>query len=103
MERIKLELATSDVTVYIDWNQLKEGHEIAYLRTDICLRSTQSYNLEERQICADMEAATAEIDAALRNDFQQMLDFLQKSNPEHFDWWAEALLGKIPDSLGEIV
>ena len=53
-----------------DWNHLREEHEIAYLRADICLGSPQSYSLEEkRQICEDMDASTKAIDAAMRADF----------------------------------
>ena len=86
-----------------NWNELMEEHEIAYLRADICLGSPQSYSLEDKKnICADMESTTAEIDAAMRDDFQQMpplaqakmLDLLQKADPEHFDWWLEVLAGK---------
>ena len=48
-----------------DWNHLREEHEIAYLRADICLGSPQSYSLEEkRQICEDMDANTKASDAA---------------------------------------
>ena len=95
-----------------NWNALREEHEIAYLRADICPGSPQSFSLEDKKnICADMEASTAKIDAAMRNDFQQMpplaqakmLDLLQKADPKHFDWWLEVLAGKTPDSLEEIV
>ena len=58
-------------------------------------------------ICADMEASTAEVDAALRADFEalspvaqdKMLDLLQKADPEHFDWWRSLLAGSTPDAL----
>ena len=97
-------LRTKEETVMAaNWNELMEEHEIAYLRADICLGSPQSYSLEDKKnICADMESTTAEIDAAMRDDFQQMpplaqakmLDLLQKADPEHFDWWLEVLAGK---------
>lgn len=90
-----------------DWNRIKEDHEPAYFRADVCLGSPQSYSLEEKkQICADMEASTAEVDAALKADFEalppvaqdKMLDLLAKADPEHFNWWKELLLGKTLDS-----
>ena len=82
------------------WNALREEHEIAYLRADICLGSPQSYSLEEKkQICEEMAASTAKIDAALRADFEalppvaqdKMLDFLRKADPGNFDWWLGIL------------
>ena len=54
----------------IDWGKLYENHAIAYLRGDLATSSPQSYSLEEMQaICADMEASTETIDAAMRADF----------------------------------
>ena len=91
----------------INWDKLSEDHAIAYLRGDLATSSPQSYSLAEMQtICADMEASTAEVDAALRADFEalspvaqdKMLDLLQKADPEHFGWWMETLVGKMPDS-----
>ena len=93
------------------WNRMREEHELAYFRADVCLGSPQSYSLEEkRQICADMDASTTEIDAALRADFEalppvaqdKMLDLLQKADPEHFEWWKDTLLGEMPASVAEI-
>ena len=93
------------------WHALSEEHEIAYLRADICLGSPESYSLEEKkQICEEMAASTAEIDAALRADFEalppiaqdKMLDLLQNADPEHFEWWKETLLGEMPASIKEI-
>ena len=89
-----------------DWNRLAEEHELAYFRADVCLGSPHSFTLEEkRRICEEMEASTNEIDEAMRRDFQQlppfaqgkMLDLLQKADPEHFDFWMETLVGKVPD------
>ena len=89
-----------------DWNHLAEEHEMAYFRADVCPGSPQSFSLDEkRRICEEMEASTNEIDEAMRRDFQQlppiaqgkMLDLLQKADPEHFDFWMETLVGKIPD------
>ena len=49
------------------WNRMREEHELAYFRADVCLGSPQSYSLEEkRRICVDMDASTAEIDAQAR-------------------------------------
>ena len=56
-----------------DWNRLAEEHELAYFRADVCLGSPQSFSLEEKsQICDEMEASTAEVDAALRKDFESL-------------------------------
>ena len=89
------------------WDALREEHEIAYLRADICLGSPQSYSLEEKkQICADMEASTEAIDAAMRADFEslppefrvKLLDMLCSSGCMTPEWWSETLVGKMPDS-----
>ncbi|MDY2722803.1 MAG: hypothetical protein SPG07_04720 [Coriobacteriales bacterium] len=93
------------------WNDLMTEHELAYFRADVCLGSPQSYSLDEkRQICEEMEASTAEIDAAMRSDFEamppaaqaRMLDLLQKADPDHFSWWLEILVDKMPESLSQI-
>lgn len=90
------------------WQALKEEHELAYFRADVCLGSPQSFSLDEkRQICEQMEASTSEIDEAMCRDFQQlppiaqdkMLDLLKQADPEHFDFWMETLVGKTPDSV----
>ena len=100
-----------DMSTNTDWNRIKEDHELAYFRADVCLGSPQSFSLEEKkQICADMEASTAEVDAALRADFEslppvaqdKMLDLLQKVDPGNFNWWKEVLLDEMPDTLCEI-
>ncbi|ACV22414.1 Uncharacterised protein [Slackia heliotrinireducens] len=92
-----------------DWNHLREEHEIAYLRADICLGSPQSYSLEEkRQIYEDMDASTKAIDAAMRADFWSMpaevrsrlLDMLGSSGCETRQWW-EDLLGAHPSDLSQ--
>ena len=95
-----------DMSTNTDWNRIKEDHELAYFRADVCLGSPQSYSLEEkRQICADMKASTAEVDAALKADFEalspvaqdKMLGLLQKADPENFEWWKSVLVGEMPD------
>ena len=93
-------------------NQLIENHEIAFLRADICLGSPESYSLDEkRQICEDMAASTAEIDAAMRADFESLPDFAKKKlldmlgapgTPER-KWWEDILLpiDELPDTPPE--
>ncbi len=93
-------------------NQLIENHEIAFLRADICLGSPESYSLDEkRQICEDMAASTAEIDAAMRADFESLPDFAKKKlldmlgapgTPER-EWWEDILLpiDELPDAPPE--
>ncbi len=94
-----------------NWNQMIEDHEITFLRGDICLGSPQSYSMEEkRQICADMEASTAAIDAALKADFESLspeaqsmlLDMLCASGCMTPEFWKETLIGKIPDSIATL-
>ena len=59
------------MTTATEWNRMREEHELAHFRADVCLGSPQSYSLEEKkQICEDMETSTAEIDAAMRADFE---------------------------------
>ena len=61
-----------------NWNQLKENREIAFLRGDLVTSSSQSYTLEEMKAISDeMAASTAEVEAALRADFQAMPAFAQ--------------------------
>ena len=94
------------------WQELAEEHEMAYFRADVCLGSPQSFNLEEKkQICADMEASTTEIDAAMRADFEslppefrvRLLDMLCASGCESEKFWKDLLLGEVPDNVDEIV
>lgn len=82
------------------WQELAEEHEMAYFRADVCLGSPQSFNLEEKkQICADMEASTKAVDAAMRADFwslpaearDRLLDLLGASNCETRQWWEDLL------------
>ena len=93
------------------WETLAQEHEMAYFRADVCLGSPQSFSLEEKkQICAEMDASTAEIDAALRKDFESLppetqgmlLDMLCASGCMTPDFRKETLLGTMPDSLEEI-
>lgn len=91
-----------------DWSKLREEHEIAYLRGDLATSSPESYTIEEMKAISDgMFESTAAVDAALRADFEamppeaqgMMLDFLQKADPDSFDWWKQTLLGTTPDSV----
>ena len=88
------------------WNDLMVEHELAYLRGDLATSSPESYSIEETKAISDgMFASTAEVDAAMRKDFQElpphaqakMLDLLQKADPEHFDWWRVTLVGSMPN------
>ena len=88
------------MTTATEWNRMREEHELAYFRADVCLGSPHSYSLEEkRQICADMEASTEAIDAAMRADFwsmpaearSRMLDLLGGSDCKTREWWEELL------------
>ena len=84
-----------------NWNQLREDHELAYFRADVCLGSPQSFTLDEkREICEQMEASTNAVDAAMRADFwsmpaearNRMLDMLGAPGTHERLWW-EKLLG----------
>ena len=86
----------------INWNQLIEDHEVTYLRADICLGSPESYSLDEkRRICEEMEASTAEVDAAMRAEFEalpapargRLLDMLGAPGTPEREWWESVLLG----------
>ncbi|MBQ9044068.1 MAG: hypothetical protein IJ111_14790 [Eggerthellaceae bacterium] len=88
-------------------NKLIEANEIAFLHADICLASPESYSLDEkRRICEGIDASTAEVEAAMREDFQswppeaqaKMLDLLELADPGNFAWWLETLVGKTPDA-----
>ena len=88
-----------------DWSKLRESHELAYFRADVCLGSPQSLSLEEKKaICKEMEASTKAVDAAMRADFWSMpaearncmLDMLGSLGCETCRWWEE-LLGVAPE------
>ena len=62
-----------------------------------------SYSIDEmREISAAMDASTAEVDAAMRADFEQLpadarsklLDMLCRSGVENPDWWWDILVGE---------
>lgn len=83
-----------------DWNDLMVEHELAYLRGDLATSSPESYTIREmKEISDGMFASTAEAEAAMRKDFQElpphaqakMLDLLQKTDPDNYSWWIETL------------
>ena len=83
-----------------DWNDLMLSHELAYLRGDLATSSPESYTIEEmKEISDGMFASTAEAEAAMREDFNQlppeaqakMLGLLQKADPGNFKWWTDLL------------
>ena len=82
------------------------------MQRSIGLRIPQSFTLEEKkQICADMEASTEAIDAAMRADCEslppefraKLLDMLCASGCESEKFWKDLLLGEVPDNVNEIV
>ena len=93
------------------WQELAEEHELAYFRADVCLGSPQSYSLEEkRAICEEMEASTAEVEAAMKADFEalppefrvKLLDMLCASGVESEVFWKELLLGEMPSAVADL-
>ena len=90
-----------------EWAQLKEEHEIAYLRGDIATSSPESYTLDEmREISAGMDESTAKVDAAIREDFNalppeaqaRMLELLAGADPGNMAFWNEILGLDMPDA-----
>jgi hypothetical protein len=104
--------ATGQMTIFnfegpIDWDKLAEDHAIAYLRGDLATSSPESYSIEEMRVISEgMDASTAEVEAAMRKDFQElpphaqvkMLDLLQKVDLDHFQWWKATLLDDMSNS-----
>ena len=96
------------MTTSTEWSRMREEHELAYFRADVCLESPQSFSLEEKKrICKDMEASTKAIDAAMRADFwsmpaearSRMLDLLGGSDCETREWWEELLGARSSDAF----
>ena len=90
-----------------EWAQLKEEHEIAYLRGDIASSSPESYTLDEmRAISQGMDESTAKIDAAIREEFNslppfaqaRMLELLAGADPNNMHFWKELLGLDMPDA-----
>jgi hypothetical protein len=91
----------------IDWDKLAENHAIAYLRGDLATSSPESYTIEEMKTISDgMFVSTAEVDAAIREDFNalppeaqaRMLELLAGADPGNMDFWREVLGLKMPDA-----
>ena len=95
-----------------NWNALRENHEIAHLRADICIGSPQSFTLDEkRQICEDLDSTAEAIDAAIREEFAampafaqaRMLELLSAADPGNMDFWNELLGLDMPDAPDELL
>lgn len=95
----------------IDWNRLKQGHEIAFLRGDLATSSPESYTIDEmREISEAMSASTAEVEAALRTDFNsmtpyaqgRMLELLKQADSNNYDFWLNLLVGNNPNGLAQV-
>ena len=95
-----------------EWTELRERHELAYFKADVCLGSPQSYSLDEkREICEQMETSAQAIDAALKADFESLppktqgmlLDMLCASDCMTPEWWKSTLLGEMPCSPAEVM
>lgn len=76
----------------VDWDKLAEDHAIAYLRGDLATSAPENYTIAEMKAISDgMFESTAEVETAMRKDFQswgpqeqaRMLDLLQEADPEH--------------------
>lgn len=88
--------------------RLMEKHEMAYFRGDLATSMPGSYSIDEmREISAAMDASTAEVDAAMRADFEslppkakvELLDMLAESGVESREWWEKILCGfEVPDA-----
>ena len=85
-----------------EWNQLREEHEIAYLRGDLATSSPESYTVEEmKEISDGIFESTAKIDAAMRADFEslppeareKLLAMLCASGVESESFWKTILIG----------
>ena len=91
-----------------NWDQIREKHEIAYLRGDLATSSPESYSIDEmREISAAMDESTAEVDAAIRAEFNalppfaqaRMLDLLAGADPGNMEFWKKLLGLDMPDAL----
>lgn len=91
------------------WKRIQEDHEMAYFKGGLAVEFPESYSIDEMKAISDgMFESTAEVDAALRADFEalpppkaqdKMLDLFKAADPGNFDWWLEMLVGKMPDSV----
>ncbi|MCI6405549.1 MAG: hypothetical protein MR800_04185 [Collinsella sp.] len=84
---------------------------MAYFRGDLAMSMPSSYSIDEiGEISAAMDASTAEVDAAMRADFEslppeakvKLLDMLAESGVESQEWWEKILCGfEVPDAPPE--
>lgn len=84
---------------------------MAYFRGDLAMSMPSSHSIDEmREISVAMDASTAEVDAAMRAEFEAMppeakvklLDILAESGVESREWWEKILCGfEVPDSPPE--
>ena len=90
-----------------EWNDLREEHELAYFKADVCLGSPESFSLDEkREICEQMESTSKAIEDAMKADFEspppefrfKLLDMLCSSGCESEEFWKDLLLGEMPES-----
>ena len=95
----------------IDWTALQQAEDMAYFRAEACLFSPESYSLEEKKaICDGIDESNAQIEAALKADFEslppfaqgKMLDLLKQADPTNFEWWREILVGKTPSCVSDV-
>ena len=93
-------------------DELTQNEAVAYFRADLCLSDPDNYTLDEkREICGQMESTSKVIEDAMKADFEslplefqlRLLDMLCASGCESEKFWKDLLLGKVPDSVGEIV
>ena len=89
------------------WNNLIQEHEMAYFRGELATSSPESYGVDEmREISAAMDESTAEVDAAIRAEFNalppyaqaRMLELLAGADPGNMEFWKETLDLKMPDA-----
>ena len=85
------------------------AREQSRVLTRLAASSPQSYTLGGmREISAGMEASTAEVEAAMRADFDampaelqsRMMALLERADPENVGWWRRFLLaGETADAI----
>lgn len=81
--------------------EMKEAETLAHFRAELVDISPESYSLDEKkQISEDMDASSAAIEDAMREDFEQLdevtqtklLDMLGASGTRDRDWWYRMLM-----------
>lgn len=84
---------------------------MAYFRGGLAMSIPSSHSIDGMwEISEAMDASTAEVDAAMRADFEslppeakvKLLDMLAESGVESREWWEKILCGfEVPDSPPE--